>query len=76
MSRHEVGLKAAQEAEKALVDLLSRQFPAGPDGTDRKAAMAIFLSASEGWEEAMESLGGAFAREARRPARLTPGKEG
>ena len=33
----------------------------GPEGLSREDAIACYLSAGEGWREAMKQLGGAFA---------------
>ena len=38
-------------------------------GRQRQEAIACYLSASEGWDEAMKALGGAFATDAAQAAR-------
>lgn len=38
-------------------------------GRKRQEAIACYLSASEGWDEAMKALGGAFATDAAQTAR-------
>jgi hypothetical protein len=51
LSRFERDFDAAGEA------------PAGAVPSDQREAIACYLSAGEGWSEAMKALGGAFARE-------------
>ena len=42
-------------------DELYRFLTAGAPGSARQEAIACYLSASEGWDEAVRKLGGAFA---------------
>ena len=46
------------EAGDILAQLAADRFT---DASTRKAAVALYLSASDGWREAREELGGAFA---------------
>ena len=41
------------------------------EGRERQQAIACYLSASEGWNEAMKTLGGAFAADAAKAGRLS-----
>jgi hypothetical protein len=43
-------------------------------GRERQQAIACYLSASEGWDEAMKALGGAFATDAAKAGRLSAAK--
>jgi hypothetical protein len=43
-------------------------------GRERQQAIACYLSASEGWNEAMKALGGAFATDATKVERLSAAK--
>ena len=43
-------------------------------GRERQQAIACYLSASEGWNEAMNALGGAFAADAAKAGRLSAAK--
>ena len=62
MARIDGKLKAAGEARLDIDELLSA-FPAAAKvaAKGRQDAMTCFLSASEGWEQARETLKGAFA---------------
>ena len=66
MARFEGKFKAAGEA-KLDIDELFSAFPGAADAVarGRQDAIACFLSASEGWEEARETLNGAFAAAAK-----------
>jgi hypothetical protein len=55
LSRFERDIEAAAEA------------PAGAVPSDQREAIACYLSAGEGWSEAMKRLGGAFASESVAP---------
>jgi hypothetical protein len=50
--------KVEVEAVDILAQLAADRFS---DATKRRAAVAQYLSASDGWREACEELGGAFA---------------
>ena len=72
MSRFEGNFAAAGGAplgKGELSDLLSA-FSA-THGRERQQAIACYLSASEGWNEAMKALGGAFATDAAKAGRLS-----
>jgi hypothetical protein len=62
LARHESDFKAAAEANLDLAELLGalRGAVSGSPG-DRRQAIANCLSGSDGWRDAAESLGGAFA---------------
>lgn len=73
MSRFEGNFAAAGGAPLAngeLSDLLTT-FSA-LHGRERQEAMACYLSATGGWNEAMKALGGAFATDAAQAGRLSP----
>jgi len=75
LARHEREFEAASETSLATTELL-RALERGDlaAARDRQAAIACLLSASEGWREAVDRLGGAFADDAT-AARLTNGKD-
>ena len=62
MARFDGNLKAAGEA-KLDIDELYSAFPGAGEAVakGRQDAIACFLSASEGWEEARDTLKGTFA---------------
>ena len=75
MARFDGNLKAAEEAELNVDELLAALSIAPDAGAQaRQAAIACFLSSSEGWKEAREMLQGTFAR-LPRTAWLKDGKE-
>ena len=66
MARFDGNLEAAGEARLDIDELLSAFPKAGEAATrGRQDAMACFLSASEGWEQAKGALKGNFADAAR-----------
>jgi hypothetical protein len=75
LARHEGEFEAAAETSLEMEELLRalRRGDSVPD-RERQAAIACLLSASEGWRDAAERLGGAFAEG---PAKtgLTDGKD-
>ena len=75
MARFDGNLKAAGEV-KLDVDELFAAFPGASEAVarGRQDAIACFLSASEGWEEAREALKGTFAAAAK-ASWLRDGKE-
>ena len=75
MARHEGEFEAAAETSLEMAELL-RALTRTDSASDRErhAAIACLLSASEGWRDAVEQLGGAFA-EVVRQRRLTGSKE-
>ena len=62
MARHERDFRTGAEEPLSLDDLLAL-LGSGADGDarSREDAIACYLSAGEGWREAMKRLGGAFA---------------
>ena len=75
MARIDGNLKAAGEAKLDVDELLSVLSPASnPEQRKRQEAIACFLSASEGWREARETLKGAFAGGSK-PSWLTGDKD-
>ena len=64
MARHEGDFRASAEEPLNLDDLLALL---GAESQDdfraRQEAIACFLSAGEGWREAVKKLGGAFAED-------------
>jgi hypothetical protein len=79
LSKFEGDIRAAGQGSIELDELfvaLGRQPRTAPD---RQDALALYLSADEGWREACAALGGTFAkgttRATRLPARLTRGED-
>ena len=75
MARFDGDLKAAGEARldiDELLSVLSGESNLGKE--ERQDAIACFLSVSEGWKDARDSLKGAFANFPR-PSWLRDGKE-
>ena len=75
MARHEGEFEAAAETSLEMGELL-RALARTESAADRErqAAIACLLSASEGWRDAVDRLGGAFAEVVRQRG-LTHGKE-
>ena len=75
MSRFEGDFAAAAAplGNGELNDLLASF--AALQGRERQEAIACYLSASEGWDEAMKRLRGAFAADAAEAARLNAAKQ-
>jgi hypothetical protein len=65
LARHEPDVEAAADRPLSLSELLvvlgDAQAKSAPE---RQEAIACYLSASDGWPEAVQRLGGAFAAEA------------
>jgi hypothetical protein len=64
LARHEPDIQAAGDKPltfSELLDLIGG--PDGKTGENRHDDIACYLSASEGWAEAVRRLGGAFAAE-------------
>ena len=65
MARHEGSFRGSAEAPLSLNELLTLLAAADEgDVRARNDAIACALSASEGWQDAVRRLGGAFADEA------------
>jgi hypothetical protein len=62
LARHEPNIRASARKELEVDELLSL-LPDSKDATERERqeAIACYLSGSEGWDEAVQRLGGAFA---------------
>ena len=64
MARHEPKIRAASTEALSLKELLALIGDAKADGArERHEAIACYLSGSEGWDEAVQRLGGTFASE-------------
>ena len=63
MARHEKDFEAAGEAELPRLEALSLSaaHQAKREPVTREDALACFLSAADGWLDALHRLGGAFA---------------
>jgi hypothetical protein len=66
LARHEGDFRINAEASLSLDELLALLGADGKDAPTREDIVACALSASEGWQEAVRRLGGAFAEEAAR----------
>ena len=65
MSRHEGDFRKNVEAPLSLEELISLlRGETEADDRARQHAIACYLSAGDGWREAVKQLGGAFAEEA------------
>jgi hypothetical protein len=60
LARHERDFRTGAEEPLGLDELLAL-LGADGKGRSREDAIACYLSAGEGWREAMKRLGGAFA---------------
>ena len=66
MARHEPHIRAAKDGPLSLKELLSLLGdPKAGAERERQEAIACYLSASEGWSDAVQRLDGAFAAEVR-----------
>lgn len=64
MARHEPKIQAASEGPLSPTELLALIGDAKAEGArERHEAIACYLSGSEGWDEAVQRLGGTFAAE-------------
>jgi hypothetical protein len=61
LARHERDFRAGAEAPLSLNELLELLSASDVEERDREHAIACYLSAGEGWREAMQKIGGAFA---------------
>jgi hypothetical protein len=66
LARHEGDFRSTAEASLSLNELLALLGAEGKNGHSREDIIACALSASEGWQDAVRRLGGAFAEEAAR----------
>ena len=64
MARHEGNFRVGAEEPLSLDDLFALLREVEGDDRARNDAIACALSASEGWQEAVRRLRGAFAEEA------------
>ena len=64
MARHEGNFRVGAEEPLSLDDLFALLGEVEGDDRARNDAIACALSASEGWQEAVRRLRGAFAEEA------------
>ena len=65
LARHDGDFRTRTHGPLSLDELLA-MLGDGPEGLSREDAIACYLSAGEGWREAMKQLGGAFAEDAAR----------
>ena len=64
MARHDGDFRAKAQEPLSLDELLAMLGDAAErDGGSREDAIACYLSAGEGWHEAVKQLGGTFAQE-------------
>jgi hypothetical protein len=76
LARHDGKLTAAEEATLDAAELLEAlRARAGSTPVERCAAIARYLSASDGWRDASRILGGAFAGAEPRPDGEQNGQE-
>ena len=61
MARHEGEFRAGADEPLSLNELLALLGDGEADSQRRQDAIACYLSAGEGWREAVKKLGGAFA---------------
>jgi hypothetical protein len=61
LAKHEGDFRSNVEEPLSLSELLELLNASGLEERDRENAIACYLSAGEGWREAMRKLGGAFA---------------
>jgi hypothetical protein len=61
LARHEREFRSDAEEPLSLNELLELLDASGVEERDRENAIACYLSAGEGWREAMRKIGGAFA---------------
>jgi hypothetical protein len=62
LARHEGDFRTTAEEPLSIDELLALLSAEGEDGARaRQDAIACYLSAGDGWREAMKQLGGAFA---------------
>jgi hypothetical protein len=75
LSRYEGEFQAAGNGPIPLPELLRLLADAALPERQRQAAVACYLSASDGWRDAGHLLGGAFAGEARRDGQGAEGQQ-
>jgi hypothetical protein len=63
LARHEPDLRASSETALSLSELLALLDDKDGSDRERQEAIACYLSASEGWADAVQRLGGNFANE-------------
>jgi hypothetical protein len=66
LARHEPNIRAKARTEVDVDELLLLLRDTGQaSDRERQEAIACYLSGGEGWDEALQRLGGAFANDAR-----------
>jgi hypothetical protein len=63
LARHEPEFHASADTPLSLNELLSLLGQKDGGERDRQEAIACYLSASDGWADAVQRLGGNFAKE-------------
>jgi hypothetical protein len=66
LARHEPEFQASADTPLSLRELLAMLGQKDGSERDRQDAIACYLSASDGWADAVQRLGGNFANEAQR----------
>jgi hypothetical protein len=61
LAKHEGDFRSNVEEPLSLSELLELLNASGLEERDRENAIACYLSAGEGWREAMRKISGAFA---------------
>jgi len=64
LARHEPDFRASSETALSLSELLALLDDKDGSDRERQEAIACYLSASEGWADAVRRLGGNFSSEA------------
>jgi hypothetical protein len=64
LARHEPEFRPSSDGALSLAELLALLGSKDGSERERQEAIACYLSASEGWAEAVQRLGGNFASEA------------
>ena len=76
MSRFDGRITAAGDAELSASELLRVAAATAASQARRQEAIACYLAAGEGWDEALKALDGAFASDAADASGLSGGKAG
>ena len=75
MSKYDGEIRAVAEVSGKLEELLAALGQSPQQVSDRKDAMAHFLSGEEGWRDARKTLRGTFAKLSREGTGLTGGSD-